>query len=258
MGEVVEPTFRSSVTRLVGDEARAWLAGLPALEADVAARWGLELGPPLPGGLLASVRAARRREGTDVVLKLAGPWDRTTDEITCLRVWAGVTTPALLEADETLGAMLLERITPGKPEPNADPEQVAALLHSLHLPEALGLRSLDATAGRRLDRAERERRAEGRRLAWARTALRRLQEDGPPAVIVHGDFDERNLLTCERRGLCAIDPLPCSGDGAYDAAYWVHANRRPGRRERFDGMLTAAGLDRERLKDWCAVIAVHG
>ena len=77
-------------------------------------------------------------------------------------------------------------------------------------------------------------------------------------VIVHGDFDERNLLLCARRGLCAIDPLPSAGDGIYDAAYWVHANRRPGRRARFDAMTAAAGLDRERLKDWCAVIAVHG
>ena len=77
-------------------------------------------------------------------------------------------------------------------------------------------------------------------------------------MIVHGDFDERNLLTCRRRGLCTIDPLPCAGDGTYDAAYWVHANRRPGRRARFDRIAAAMGLDRGRLRDWCAVIAVHG
>ena len=52
VGEVVEPTFRSSVTRLVGDEAREWLAGLPALEVELAARWGLELGDELSGGCL--------------------------------------------------------------------------------------------------------------------------------------------------------------------------------------------------------------
>ena len=258
MGEVVEPTLRSTLTRLVGDEARVWLAGLPLLEAEIAARWRLELGPELPGGLLASVRAVRRADGTDAVLKLAGPWDRTTDEIACLRVWGGTSTPALLEADEALGAILLERITPGARETDADPERIAALLEALHLPDTLGLRSLDATATRRLDRAEREGRASGRRLAWARTAVQRLHEQAPPAVIVHGSFDDRNLLTCEQRGLCAIDPLPCSGDGSYDAASWVHANRRPGRRARFEAILAAAGLDRGQLKDWCAVIAVHG
>ena len=101
LGEVVQPTFRSSLTRLVGDDARTWLAELPALEAELVDRWQLELGPELPGGLLASVRAVRRADGTDAVLKLAGAWDRTVDEIACLRAWAGGPAPALLDADES-------------------------------------------------------------------------------------------------------------------------------------------------------------
>ena len=133
-----------------------------------------------------------------------------------------------------------------------------ALLRQLQRPADARLRPLVDVARRRLDRAEREGRAAGARLAWARAAVERLAEDEPAAVIVHGDFDERNLLTCRRRGLCAIDPLPCAGDGTYDAAYWVHANRRPGRRARFDRIAAAMGLDRGRLRDWCAVIAVHG
>jgi streptomycin 6-kinase len=258
MGEIVEPTFRSSVIRLVGDEARAWLAQLPALEGELADRWQLDLGPRLPGGLLASVRVVRRADGGYAVLKLAGPWDRTADEIDCLRRWAGDGAPELLEASASCGAILLERIAPGTPAVAATAEAVAELLGRLHLPDELGLRSLHDTVIRRLDRAARDGRASGQRLAWARTAAQRLHEAAPAAVLVHGDFDERNLLACGRRGLCAIDPLPCSGDGVYDAAYWVHANRRPGRRIRFDAMVAAAGFDRERLKDWCGVIAVHG
>jgi streptomycin 6-kinase len=77
-------------------------------------------------------------------------------------------------------------------------------------------------------------------------------------MLVHGDFDDRNLLVCARRGLCAIDPLPCAGDPAYDAGYWVHANRRPGRRARLDAIVAATGLDRERVRDWAAVVGVHG
>ena len=257
MGEVVEPTFRSSVTRLVGDEAREWLTRLPGLEEEIAARWRLELGDELPGGLLASVRAVRRADGTKAVLKLSGPWDRTADEIACLRLWAGAPAPALLEADEECSAILLERIAPGTRETDAGPEAVASLLAAIHVPDTIGLRALDVTVSRRLDQAERDGRAAGQRLAWARAAVHRLQESAPAAAIVHGDFDERNLLACARRGLCAIDPLPCAGDGAYDAAYWVHANRRRGRRARFDAM-AAAGFERDRLRDWCAVVAVHG
>lgn len=258
MREVVQPAFRSSVTRLVGDDARAWLRELPALEAEMAARWNLELGPELPGGILASVRAVRQADGTDAVLKLAGPWDRTVDEIACLRMWAGGPAPELLDADESRGAILLERIVPGAAAIDADVAHVAALLRQIQLPGAPPLRPLVDVVRRRLDRAERDGRASGARLAWARKAVERLEEDAPAPVIVHGDFDERNLLTCARRGLCAIDPLPSVGDGAYDAASWVHANRRPGRRARFDDIAAALSLDRGRLRDWCGVVAVHG
>ncbi len=258
MGEPVEPTFRSSLTRLVGDEARAWLRKLPTLEAELAERWQLVLGPELAGGLLASVRLVGRADGTDAVLKLAGPWDRTVEEIACLRAWAGGPAPELLEADESRSALLLERIVPGTAAIEADAGEVASLLRQLQLPAFPHLPPLAGVARRRLDRAERNGRASGERLAWARKAVERLDDDPSPAVVVHGDFDERNILTCARRGLCAIDPLPCAGDGAYDAAYWVHANRRPGRRARFDAIATALDLDRGRLRDWCGVIAVHG
>lgn len=257
-GEPAEPAFRPSVTRRAGAEARTWLAELPALEAELAARWRLELGPALPGDSLCSVRAVRRADGTEAVLKLTRRRDRTVDETACLRRWAGGPAPELLESDEERGALLLERIAPGTAAVDADAESVAALLGQLHLPAFAGLPPLGETVRRRVDRAERESRASGARLAWARTALARLEEGAPQPVTVHGDFDEHNLLRCARRGLCAIDPLPCAGDGAYDAASWVHAKGRPGRRARFDAMAGTGRHDRERLRDWCGVIAVHG
>ena len=75
-------------------------------------------------------------------------------------------------------------------------------------------------------------------------------------MLVHGDFDERNLLW-SRGGLVAIDPWPCVGDPAYDAGYWVHGNRRPGRRARLDA-LVELGFDRARVRDWAAIVGVHG
>jgi streptomycin 6-kinase len=256
--EDVEETFRSSTIRVVGDDARAWLDALPALEAEICAHWRLEPGPELRGGLFALVRLVRRGDGSDAVLKLAGRWDRPADEIASLRAWDGGPAPRLLEADESRGAILLERIVPGEKAVDARPESVAGLLERIHVPAPPSLAALDEIVRRRIDRAEQEERASPQRLAWAREALERLEVTPPEPVLVHGDFDERNLLLCDRRGLCAIDPLACSGDGAYDAAYWIHANRRPGRRARFDAIAAATGLDPRRLRDWCGIIAVHG
>ncbi len=154
--------------------------------------------------------------------------------------------------------MLLERVTPGARAVDAhDGGTIASLLRRLMSPAEPGVRALGVIATRRLERAEKRAPCFAATTRMGADAVQPATSDAPAAVVVHGDFDERNLLTCARRGVCAIDPLPCAGDGTYDAAFWVHANRRRGRRGRFDAMV-ALGLERDRLRDWCAVIAVHG
>lgn len=260
-GELVQPGFRAFVARIGGADGRAWIATLPVRLDELASAWGLTLGSELPGGLLACVVEATTADGADAVLKLPSPWACVADELASLRLWQGRGAPSLLAADEERGALLLERIRPGGLALDATAEDVAALLDLLHVTAAHGLPQLELKVRRRLERAVAEGRARGRRLEWAWDALARLAVGAPAPVLVHGDFDERNLLCCGRRGLCAIDPLPAVGDGAYDAAYWVHANGRPGRRARFDAMATALCLDhdgRARLRDWCGIVAVHG
>ena len=257
-GEVVRPTFRAFVTRRFGNEARVWLARLPELEDELADRWRLKLGPELHGGRLASVRLCSCADGAEAVLKLVGPWDRPDDEAACLRLWDGGPSPRLLEGDVALGALLLERILPGARARGTSAADAAALLRRLQVSPPRQLPRLEDVAGERVERAASEGRATTQRVEWAIAALERLRAGAPEPVLVHGDFDDRNLLVCERRGLAAIDPLPCAGDGAYDAASWIHANRSPGRRARFDAMAAATGLDRARLRDWCGIVAVHG
>jgi streptomycin 6-kinase len=256
-GETVEQGFRSFVTRLYGDEGRAWIARLPAVLDELATRWRLELGQELPGGLLACVRAARRADGTDAVLKVSA-WHGTGHEINALRAWAGRGAPALFEADEELRALLLERVEPGCSATGADAPDVATVLRALHVQPSFELPTLAETVRKRIDTAVRDGRASQQKAGWAHDKVVELERDGTPPVLLHGDFDERNLLVCDRRGLCAIDPLPCAGDPSYDAAYWVHGNRAPGRRARLDAIVAATGLDRARVRDWAAIVGVHG
>ena len=201
----------------------------------------------LPGGLLVSVRAATREDGAEAVLKV-GAWHLTHHEIAALRVWGGRGAPALLEADEELRALLLERIQPGAHPDRADAGAVAAVLREIHVTPPSGLPSLAETVVERIDNALRDERTSRQKADWARTKAAELERDAPPAVLLHGDFDDRNLLVCGRRGLCAVDPLPIAGDPAYDAAYWVHGNRAPGRRARLDAIAAITGLDRARVR----------
>jgi streptomycin 6-kinase len=256
--EVVGETAAAFVARHFGREGRAWLAAAPESLAAVARGWGLELGPPLSGGLLSLVHAVTLATGEPAVLKLSGPWARARDEATALLRWDGGPTPALLAFDEAASALLLERVLPGEPAAETEPDAVAALLRRLHVPAGGEAPALETVVEERLRTAAREGRANAKRLAWAHAATARLAESAPAPVLLHGDFDERNLLRCARRGLCAVDPLPALGDPAYDAATWVHANGARGRRARLDGIVAATGLDRERVRDWAAVAGVHG
>lgn len=261
MGEVVHPGYRAFVARIGGQQGGAWIATVPDRLAAAAALWKLELGPELPGGLLACVVAATTADGDEAVLKLPSPRARGDDEVRALRAWAGRGAPLVLADDAELGAILIERITPGAHAVGLDPETVAGLLRLLRVDPYAGAPALGEVVARRIATAESEGRSSPKQLAWAREALDRLGQEQPPTVLVHGDFDERNILVCTRRGVCAIDPLPCAGDLLYDVAYWVHGNGQPGRRARFDGIANTLALDTERrtrLRDWCGVVAVHG
>lgn len=254
MGELVHETFRSFVARQLGEEGRAWLDGLPALVGAIADEWKLELGPELVGGVLGFVCETDGNR----VLKAAGPWDRPQEEIEALRLWDGGPAPRLLRADPVRGALLLERLRPGRRAVDAGADEVAALLARLHVRPWPGLRSLDAVARRRIARAVEQGRTKADRAERALAAVEHLAADSPPPVLLHGDFDDRNLLRCAERGLAAIDPLPCAGDPAYDAAYWAHANGRPGVRERRGAIAAATGLDPARVSLWGEVVAAHG
>jgi streptomycin 6-kinase len=253
----VEPGFRAFVTRVYGDEGRAWIARLPSVLETLTERWKLRLGPELPGGLLSCVRAVTLEDGDEAVLKI-GSWPGTRDEIAALRAWAGEGAPALIAADEDLGAMLLERIEPGDHPADASGDAVGAVLRRLHVDPPPKLPTLAETVRTRVETALRDGRASEQKASWALAKAAELERDPPATVLLHADFDERNLLVCRRRELCAIDPLPCVGDPAYDAAYWVHGNRRPGRRARLEAIVAATGLDRARVRDWAAVVGVHG
>src|SRR5262249_27480611 len=81
------------------------------------------------------VATATRLDRTQVILKIGMPHMEGRDELRGLRFWNGDPTVRLLEAEDGLGAMLLERCDPGTPLSQRDePEQdivIASLLRRL-------------------------------------------------------------------------------------------------------------------------------
>ncbi|MBZ5624915.1 MAG: aminoglycoside phosphotransferase family protein [Acidobacteriia bacterium] len=107
-------------------ERTAWLKRLPNALRDLECRWSLTLGAPFEGEATCSwVAPVTRLDGTAAVLKLGMPHMEGEQELHGLRFWDGNPTVRLLEADDDLGAMLLERCQPGTvlrelPEPEQD------------------------------------------------------------------------------------------------------------------------------------------
>jgi streptomycin 6-kinase len=105
------------VPEVVQRKARAigatqWLADLPGLVGELAARWGLTLGRVYGGGTEALVTEVTLPDGTPAVLKLNLP-GREPHELTAYRLAGGDGLARLLRADEEHDALLLERL--GRP-----------------------------------------------------------------------------------------------------------------------------------------------
>lgn len=232
-------------------------ADVPAPAREVATAWGLLLGAELRQGRLGARFEATTAGGAEAVLEL---WPATVESdraLAALRAWGGRGTPAVLRADDARH-VLLERIRPGDPACDASVAEVVTLLSALRAEAPAGLPRLEAVVGERLRQAAADGRAWGPKLAWAWAALDRRTSRAPADGLVHGRLLGERIERCSRRGLCAVDPEPCAGDPAYDAAFWIHGGGTRGRRGRFDALAKAAGLDRASLRDWCGIIAVHG
>ena len=146
-------------------EREAWLHALPSAIDELTARWALTLGAPFTGDEVscAWVAPAVRADGTRAVLKLGMPHMEAVHELAGLRFWNGDPTVRLLDADDALNAMLLERCEPGTHLRAPGPEQdvvIAALLRRLwrtpHQPHPFARCPRSSRTGRRR-RARRSR-----------------------------------------------------------------------------------------------------
>lgn len=211
-----------------GDAGRtAWLGALPTVIAERARRWSLTIGPPFLGeeGSCAWVAPATLADGTDTVLKVALPHMEGADEIAGLRFWHGEVTVRLLDADESHGAMLLERCRPGTslralPGPEQD-SVLGELLPRLWRPPPAerGFRPLSDMLAHWSDetRAAIDRLPDRALVAAGLELFMELPATAENTVLLFTDLHAGNVLRAERAPWLAIDPKPFVGDPAYDA-----------------------------------------
>jgi streptomycin 6-kinase len=245
-------------------EREEWLDRLPDALRNLERRWSLTLGAPFDNEdtNCAWVAPVALSNGTSAVLKLGMPHMEGDHELQGLRFWNGDPTVRLLEADDELGAMLLESCEPGtslRALPESEQDQViAGLLRRLWRspPKPHPFRPLSSMT----ESWSKETLADIEQ--WSdtglvREGLRLFQELPRTApiddVLLATDLHAGNILRAEREPWLVIDPKPFIGDRAYDATQHLF-NCRSRLRADPEGMISRIadllGVDRERVRLW--------
>jgi streptomycin 6-kinase len=215
-------------------ERKEWLDNLPAMLAELERRWSLCIGRPFNHANVSCSWVAKvvRDDGTSAVLKLGMPHMEGVHEIQGLRFWGGDPTVQLLEADDQIGAMLLEQCTPGdmlRCEPESEQDVViTTLLKRLWrrtLPrEQHGFRHLSVMLETWSDESRSQARhwpdpglvSEGLRV------LQTLAKPSPTDKLLATDLHAGNVLRAEREPWLIIDPKPFIGDVTFDVVQHLH------------------------------------
>ena len=231
------------------------LEPLALIAAEVAADWGLELGPPFALSRYSYVAPA----GADAVLKVTPMEDDESDEeADALALWGGDGAVRLLRRDRERRALLIERARPGEdiaalPEDEATAIAVA-LAKRLWRPAAEPFRWIGDHIPGWLDQAERSDQ-EGRGLIpFARELYASLAVGRK--TLVHGDFHHHNILRTGDRYL-AIDAKAMLGEPEFDVASFLWnplgSTMRLDVSERRLAAFAAEGLDQERMRAWAVI-----
>lgn len=271
-GGFYPPEFAEHMREVFGERADPWLERLPETVAELAARWGLEVGPPVANLTFNWVAPATRADGESVMLKVGVPHTELESEIAALRAYDGHGISQLLDADIARGALLLERLEPGTTlievslRDDDEATRIAAdVMRALWQPvsdehgfvttadwhrgfERLRMR-FDGTTGPLPEAL----------VVRAERIYDELHASASPPMLLHGDLHHDNILRAERAPWLAIDPKGIVGEPAYETGAlfrnpiphlfdWPDIERITTRRA---AILSAElGFERERLLGW--------
>lgn len=237
-------------------EETDWLASLPHLTAECAARWSLRLETPIDTPYSLVIPAG------EFVLKLNAPSHSEADqEAAALECWAGDGAVRLIAHDETRRALLIERCRPGTRLWDGDVDEYVLVQK---LMPRLWVEPHECHPFRNVaDEAER----------WAQHLANCYARSGRPfesslvglaidvfnsvdrtaRFLVNQDLHGGNILRSEREAWLVVDPKPLVGEREVTAVGLLrNAVSRGGQAAitKWLDVLEELDLDRGRLRGW--------
>ena len=227
-----------SLTRAVGykDEGVAWLKRLPELLEACARRWELSVNVPMVEDYAVMsynyITPAMRKDGSDVIIKIVSSKKDFLTERDSLQFYGGKGAVKLLDSDEELDTLLLERLIPGVPlSENCDDEENTRIAASVM--RRLWHKALEKHGFRYVaDEAQFDdlrTRFNGNTgplpakfVAKAEAQFAELIATSAESVVLHSDLHHWNILSAEREPWLAIDSKGLVGDPAFEVASYMH------------------------------------
>jgi streptomycin 6-kinase len=240
----------------LGSRADQWVASLPKLATKACARWRLTPDGPLMNGMCAIVLPVRQADGHPAALKITWVGDETENEPLALRLYDGEGTVRLLEYDEELGAMLLERLDHTHSLNDEPIEKAIGVICGL-IRRHRGLSAPPEV--RRFRNTLRAHPGIPDRLLDAARDVADTRTMG--TALVNEDLHFENVLRGDREPWLMIDPKPLSGDPEYGVVslLWNRFDELDGRKgltDRFLAVCDAAEVDVAKARDWTLYRAV--
>jgi streptomycin 6-kinase len=251
--------------------AEQWLDDLPDLIASLERDWSIRVGASYPGSTEALVTRVALADGTPAALKLCLPRNDNTAgaEIAVLRLVNGEGCARLLRADETRGALLLERL--GRPMSalglpiGQRHELLCSAAQRIWRPSpGCELRN-GADTGRLLaesmttDWEQLDRPCTERAIDYALAcATRRIEaHDDERALLLHGDLHQWNALEAGDGTFKLVDPDGLLAEPEYELSVIMREDpvelMTGDPRERARWLARRCGLDATAIWEWGVV-----
>lgn len=266
----VSKEFADRISAAFGSDGEEWLAALPEKLQEISRKWSLTIQPPFEGMAYNYVAPVIRSDGGWAVLKVGVPNPELQTEMEALRIFDGQGMVKLLAADSVAGAMLLERLDPGRPIVDLGDDrdateaacQVMFELQRTSLEDGPFPTVADWAKG--FDRLRSEYGGgtgpfPQRLVERAESDLWELLKSSNKSTLLHGDLHHWNILSAQRAPWLAIDPKGLIGEPEYETGAWLRnpfpmllkwTDARQVIKRRIDQFAKELGFDRERILAW--------
>jgi len=262
--------FSRFIIAVHGDEGKEWLEKLPGIIAACERVWSLHVEPPLENLSYNYIAPVILVNGEKAILKIGIPNSELTTEIAALRSFDGRGCVRILEANNDLGAILLEWLRPGTQLLNISDDDeatriAARVMNQLWRP-APDEYPFPAVARWSQGLARMRQQLSGGTgplpvdlVEKAEALFDELLDSMETPVLLHGDLHHENILQAERAPWLAIDPKGVVGEPAYEVGALlrnIKAQLLTGQRpsqilDRRVGILAEEfGFEHERMLGW--------